>query len=289
MKYKNLIYERDGYIARIIFNRPEKMNAISLETTRELDKVITEAEEDDEVKVIIFKGAGRCFSAGFDLSEAGFIYGMKEPKPGEKLTGRPSQRIRLRLDRFTQGELFRHVMLCPKVTIVQAHGYCLGGGIMIAEKCDLILASEDCKFGFAEERLGTGGITMSPMLVLRVGLTKALELQITGKQIDGKEAERIQLINRAVPADQLETEVEDLARAISLYSRDGIAIAKVSRHSVYDMMGVTQWFTTSYWTHTLFTNMKWEPDEYNFFKERRDKGTKFAAHGKQDFYKALDK
>jgi enoyl-CoA hydratase len=289
MKYKNLIYERDGYIARIIFNRPDKMNAISLETTYELDKAITAAEEDDDVKVIIFKGAGRCFCAGFDLAEAGFIYGMKEPKSGEKSSGRPSQRIRLRLDRFTQGELYRHVMLCPKVTIVQAHGYCIGGGLMIAEKCDLILASEDCKFGFSEERLGTGGITMSPMLVFRVGLTKALELQITGKLLDGKEAERIHLINRAIPADQLETEAEELAQAISLYSRDGLAIAKLSRHSVYDMLGITQWFTTSYWTHTLFTNMKWEPDEYNFFKERRDKGVKTAAHEKQDFYKALDK
>ena len=160
---------------------------------------------------------------------------------------------------------------------------------MLAEKCDLIIGAEDCKFGFVEERLGTGGMTLSPMLILRVGLTKALELQITGKMIDGKEAERIHLINRAVPADQLEAETEELARGIARYSRDGLAISKAARHSVYDMLGVTQYFTTAYWAPTLMTNMKWESDEYNFFKERRNKGLKAAEHEKNDFYKALDK
>jgi enoyl-CoA hydratase len=183
----------------------------------------------------------------------------------------------------------RRVFLCRKVTITQAHGYCLGLGLMLAEKCDLIVGAEDCKFGFVEERLGTGGVTMSPMLILRVGLTKALELQITGKMIDGKEAERINLINRAVPLDQLEAEVDELARGIARYSRDGLAISKTSRQAIYDSLGMNHWFSTAYWTHTLVTNMKWEEDEYNFFKQRRDKGVKEAAHGKHEFYKALDK
>jgi enoyl-CoA hydratase len=289
MKYKNLIYEKDANIARIIWNRPEKMNAMCLESFRDCVAAITEAEEDDDIKVVIFKGTGPAFSTGGDLSEVGFIYGMKEPKPGEKGRERPSQRIRLKIDREIQAETMRRVFLCRKVTITQAHGYCLGLGLMLAEKCDLIVAAEDCKFGFVEERLGTGGVTMSPMLILRVGLTKALELQITGKMIDGKEAERINLINRAVPLDQLEAEVDELARGIARYSRDGLAISKTSRQAIYDSLGMNQWFTTAYWVHTLVTNMKWEDDEYNFFKQRRDKGVKEAAHGKHEFYKALDK
>jgi enoyl-CoA hydratase len=290
MGYKNIIYEKDHHVAKITLNRPEKMNPMDVKVTLpELNRAITEAEDDDDVKVLIFKGAGKAFTSGYDLSEVGFMYGMKEPKPGEKFTERPSQRIKLKIDRYMQCETMRHVFLCSKVTITQAHGFCLGGGLMLAEKCDLIIGAEDCKFGYVEERLSTAGQTMSPMLVFRVGLTKALELQITGKMIDGKEAARINLINRAVPADQLEAEVNELANGIALYPRDGLAIGKVTRHSIYDMLGMTQWFTTAYWAHTLMTNLKWEPDEYNFFKERRNKGVKVALHEKHDFYKVLDK
>ncbi len=290
MEYKNLIYEKDRYVAKITLNRPEKLNPLDVKTTLpELNRAITEAEDDDDVKVVVFKGAGKAFCSGYDLSEVGFMYGMREPKPGEKFTDRPSQRIRLKTDRYMQCETMRHVHLCTKVTIVQAHGFCLGGGLMLAEKCDLILASEDCKFGFVEERLSTAGQTLSPMLILRIGLTKALELQITGKMIDGKEAERIQLINRAVPADRLEAEVDELAHGIALYPKDGIAIGKATRHVVYDMMGITQWFSTAYWSHTLMTNLQWGSDEYNFFKERRNQGVRAAQHGKHDFYKVLDK
>jgi enoyl-CoA hydratase len=288
-KYQNVIYEKDGYVAKITLNRPEARNPLDRSVTLpELNDAISVAEWDDNVKVIIFKGAGPAFCAGYDLSEVGFMYGMQEPNPGESVR-RPSQRIRLLQDRYMQCEFMRHVLYCQKTTIAQLHGYCLGGGLMMAEKCDMILAAEDCKIGFVEERLGTGGNTMSPTLVFRVGLTKALELEITGKMISGTEAARINLVNRAVPADKLEAEVNELAQGISLYSRDGLAVSKTCRHAVYESLGCSQWFTTAYWGHTLMTNMQWEPDEYNFFKERRDQGVTRAAHGKHDFYKALDK
>jgi enoyl-CoA hydratase len=124
---------------------------------------------------------------------------------------------------------------------------------------------------------------------MRIGLTKALELQITGKMISGEEAARINLVNRAVPPDQLETEVDELAKGISLYSRDGLAASKTARHAMYESIGAGQWFCTAYWSHSLMTNMRWENDEYNFFKERRNQGVTKAAHGKDDFYKVLDK
>ena len=288
-EYKHIIYEKDGYIAKITLNRPEKRNPMDRAVTLpELNDAISKAEWDDDVKVIVFKGAGGTFSAGFDLSEVGFIYGMKEPKHGETVR-RPSQRIRLLQDRYMQCEFMRHVLFCHKTTIAQIQGYCLGGGLMMAEKCDLIIAAEDSQLGFVEERLGTGGNTLSPILIFRVGLTKALELQTTGKMISGKEAAEISLINRAVPADQLEVEVNELANGIALYSRDGLAVSKTTRHAVYESLGMSQWFNTAYWGHTLMTNMQWESDEYNFFKQRRDMGITAAAHGKQEFYKALDK
>jgi enoyl-CoA hydratase len=287
--YEHILYEKDGYVANITLNRPEKRNPLDRAVTiPELNDALSVAEWDDDVKVIVFKGAGPAFCGGYDLSEVGFMYGMKEPKSGETVR-RPSQRIRLMQDRYMHGEFLRHVLYCQKATIAQTHGFCLGGGLMLAEKCDLILGAEDCKYGFVEERLGLGGHTMSPTLILRVGLTKALELLMTGKMIDGKEAERISLINRAVPADKLETEVKELANGIALHSRDGLAIAKATRHAVYESMGLGQWFNTAYWSHTLITNMQWESDELNFFKQRRDKGVTEAAHEKQAYYKALDR
>lgn len=288
MKYENIIYEKSGYIARVTLNRPQSLNALCPELSEDISRAISEANEDDEVKVIIFKGAGRAFCAGADLSRVGFVYGWKEPKPGEK-GRRPSQRVRLHFDRLTFFEQAQQLLLCHKITIVQAHGYLLGAALDFFLNCDLLIAAEDCKLGHVEERLGLAGLTISPMLVLRCGLTKALELCLTGKMIDGKEASQIGLVNRAVPAERLEAEVNELAEGLAKYPRDGIAMGKASRHWLYDIMGVTQGLTRSYLTHTLSTNISFEPDEFNFFKERRDKGVKEAAHAKHDFYKALDK
>jgi enoyl-CoA hydratase len=288
MKYKNIIYEKSDYIARITLNRPQTLNAMCPELSDDISKAIKEVNEDDNVKVVIFKGAGRALSAGADLSQVGFVYGWKEPKPGEK--GRhPSLRVRLHFDRRTFWEQSQEILLCHKLTIAQAHGYLLGAALDLFLNCDLIIASEDCKLGHVEERLGLAGNTISPILVLRCGLTRALELCITGKMIDGKEASQIGLVNRAVPADKLEAEVNELAQGLAQFPRDGIALGKASRHFLYDIMGVTQGLTHSYIQHTMGTNISFEPDEFNFFKERRDKGVKKAAHEKQDFYKPLDK
>lgn len=285
-----VIYEKGGGVAKIILNRPEKMNALTFGMLDGIDRGITRAEEDDDVRVVILKGAGGAFSPGADLTNvSGPAYARMETKLKGKTIENASQRIRLRVDRHWL-DIFRHVFLCQKVTIAQAHGYCLGFGLMFAEKCDLIIGAEDCKFGYSEERLTFGGSTMSPMLIFRVGLTKALELQITGKMIDGKEAARINLINRAVPAEKLEAEVDELARAITLYSRDGLALAKATRHTVYEMLGMNQWFFTgAYLPHALLTYIEYPPGEYDFLKEVKEKGARAAAHERLDSTKALDK
>ncbi len=288
MAYKELIYEKKDYIATVTLNRPKTLNAMCPPLNDELSMAIAEANADDDVKVIVFKGAGRALCAGADLNQVGFVYGWKAPKPGEK-SKKPSQRVRVHFDRKTFWQQCQDLLLCHKLTVVQAHGHLLGAGLNFFLNADLIVASEDCKLGHVEERLGLAGLTMEPMFVLRVGLTKALELSITGKMVTGKEAAEIGMINRAVPADKLDEEVAALAAGLAKYPRDGIALGKVSRHYLYDILGVTQGLTHSYMMHTMTTNMSFEPDEYNFFKERRDRGVHDAAHGKHDFYKALDK
>jgi len=292
MDFKNIIYQKDECIAKIILNRPDILNAIGWPMMYEIDSALTLAEKDDDIKVIVFKGNGRAFSAGYDLGDkavAGgdIVYRMAEAKPGQEPPEKASQRIRLRLDK-EWNDIMKHLFMCNKMTIAQLHGYCLAHALMMMEKCDLIIASEDCKLGYVEERLMFGGMTMSPMLLFRVGLTKALDLSITGKTIDGKEATRINLINRAVPADTLETEVDKLAQAISLYPRDGLAISKAARHTVYETLGMNQWFSIgAYLPHVLLLYMDSGPDGDSFLKDLNEKGVKAAVHEKQDLLKKL--
>ena len=289
MEYEQIIYEKAGpHIAYITLNRPEKLNTVTREMFLSWGAAITEAEEDDEVKVIVFRGAGRCFSAGAPLDQVGFVYGMKEPKPGEK-GGKVPLRAKLNFDRSLFRDFFRKVLLCKKLTIVQMHKYCLGVAFTIAMHADYLIADEDCKMGHVEERLGLAGQTIMPIMVARCGLTKALDLCLTGKMISAKQAVEWDLINRAVPLADLENEVRELAEGLALYPRDGIAVAKVARELLYEAMGISRGAFDHYLTHTMQTFRVYSPDESNFFKERRDKGVREAAHEKHDYYKILDK
>lgn len=288
MEYETVLYEKDGNIAHITLNRPKKLNAVSPELVRDWEAAMREAEEDDDIKVIIFKGAGRAFSAGADLSGVGFVYGMKEPKPGEK-GGRIPQRVKLKFDRNLFLEFHRKVLLCPKLTIAQMHEYCLGIAFNIVLHCDYLIASEECKMGHVEERLGQGGMTISPIMVLRCGLTRAMDLCLTGKMIDGRKAVEMGLINRAVPKEILDDEVRELAAGLALHPKDGIALGKATRHMLYETMGVTKGLVEHFIMHSFQTNKVLEPGEINFFKNRRDKGVRKAARDKHDYFKALDK
>jgi enoyl-CoA hydratase len=288
MEYETVIYEKEGQVAYITLNRPHKMNSFSNDLQRDLKAALTEGEDDDDVKVIVFKGAGRCFSAGAPLDEVGYVYGMKTPKPGEKAPKVP-QRVKITFDRTLFLEFFRRVLLCRKITIAQLHGYCLGVMFTVAMHCDLLIASEECKLGHVEERLGLGGHTISPMMVLRCGLTRALDLCLTGKMITAQQAADYNLINRVVPRESLDQEVKELANGLALYPKDGIAIGKVTREMMYETMGVTRGLFDHATMHTFQTNRVYDADEHNFFKNRRDMGVKGAAHEKHEHYKALDK
>jgi enoyl-CoA hydratase len=288
MAYEHIIYEKKGQIAYVTLNHPQRLNALCPDISNEISKAINEVNYDDDVKVVIFKGAGRSFCAGADLSQVGFVYGWKTPKAGEK-SKKPSIRARLRFDMLTFFNECQELLLCHKITIVQAHGHLLGAGLNMFMNADLIIAAEGTKFGHVEERLGLGGATITPMMILRCGYSRAMELCLTGKMIDAQEALKDGMINRVYPADQLEKEVNELAEGLAKYPRDGIALGKVSRHLILDIMGITKGLTQSYVMHTLQTNITFEEDEFNFFKARRDVGVKDAAHGKHDFYAALDK
>lgn len=287
MEFEKVIYEKDGNRATVTLNYPEKLNVWNFKggMTDGFCAALDEAEEDDEIKVVVIKGAGTSFSAGHNLEEVGHVYGMGTGKPGER---RPSQRIRLKLDRMIFGEFHRRMLLFPKVTIAQLHGYALGDGIDIALLCDMAVAAEDAQIGWTAQRLGFGGASPAlTNLIFSVGWKRAIELVMTGRLLSGKEAAEIGLVCKAVPRDKLDEEVDKLAKAVMLQPRDGIALGKAYRELVYDSLGLTRSPTMFYIMHTLGTNLRWEPDEYSFFKERRDKGARTAFHKRDERYEGL--
>ncbi len=290
MPYKFINVEKKDNIAWIIFNRPDKLNSWDFPgqggITDDFHAALDEVEKDDDVKVLIIKGNGRAFSAGHDLATVGFVYGYGTGK--DKNERRPSQRIRLKVDRKAFGENHLRLFLYPKVTIAQIHGYCIGEGIILAACCDLAVAADDSRIGHSEQRMGFAGSGMGtiPILIATVGLKRAMDILLTGRHLDGKEAERYGLVNRSVPTEKLDETVLELAKTISLMPRDGIAIGKAHRQMSYEAMGLTQGFTQGYLTHTLFTSLRWEPDEYNFFKVRRDDSVRTAIHARDARYEA---
>jgi enoyl-CoA hydratase len=259
---------------------------LNIEFSREIDDALTEVEQDDDVKVVVFKGAGKAFSCGYDLGRVYFVYGGGTGKPEDK-SRRPSQRSRLAYDRW-RSESLRRIFLMDKITIAQVHGYCIGGGLYMSLCCDMTIAAEDAKIGHSEQRLGfSGAMYVFPIEVALIGQKRARELLLTGKLIDGTEAERIGLVNHAVPADQLEAETRKLARSMTLLPRDGIAIGKATARLAYDSMGLSSAFGQGYIGHTLFTNIRYEKGEFNFIKRRRDVGMREAVRERDARYKDL--
>jgi len=288
-RYKYAIYEKDGEIAKITLNRPDKLNVFDFPgldwIVDSFESALDEAAWDDVLKVVIIKAAGRSFCAGHDLESIYRVYEDWDEEPGKK---RPSQRARLNVDRNWM-DMYNRILLHPHVTIAQVHGHCIGEGALISEHCDLTIVADDAHISHAEQRLGFAGsgIPLTPLYQM-LGWKRARELMLTGRALDGKEAERIGWATKSVPFDQLEEEVSKMASQIALLPRDGIAIGKASNHMVFDILGISRGWAHAYITHTMFTNLRFEPGEYSFVKERgRDRtkeGARSGFHGLHDRY-----
>jgi len=213
MAYETLIYQTDGGIGRIIFNRPQAMNAITPAMLKELKSAVLEAGKDKEAKVIVLTGAGKAFCAGVDLKELG-DQKLVNGKVGDILD-------------IPARELIKAIRDVPKVVIALINGFCFTGAMEIMLACDIVIASEDAKIGDTHTKWGlrpTWG--MSARLPRRVGFLKAKELSFTADATPAKEAERIGLVNLAVPSDKLEEALQAMAKKIMANSPQSIAAYK---------------------------------------------------------------
>jgi enoyl-CoA hydratase len=169
--------------------------------------------------------------------------------------------------------------------IVQIHGYCIGGAMMLQLACDISIAADDALVGYTEQRMGFGGNAMDMgALTMAVGSKKAQLLLLTGAMLSGKEAAEMGLISKSVPPDRLEAEVEEAAQTIARMPRDGVAIGRAAKEMVYHSLGISGDRAIGYVSHTLFSNLRWEDDEFNFFKQRRESGTGDAIKSRNEFF-----
>ena len=210
--YETILVERRDHVAIITINRPEKRNALNIQTRAEGAAVLDELRADDSMRVVVLTGAGdKAFIAGADIAEF-----------AERT---PIQQREVMLDR----SLFNAIDGFPKPIIAMVNGYCLGGGCEVALACDLRVASDKASFGQPEINLGIipgGGGTQR--LTRLVGEGKVMEMILTGEIINADTALAIGLVNHVVPADQLETKTMEIASRMAEKSPIALRLAKES-------------------------------------------------------------
>ncbi len=266
----------------ITFNRPEKLNAMNKGMFLHLNDVINAANEDEDVKVIVFKGAGKHFGSGADVGHLGVHHGWG--KPGDR---RPSQRRRFIYDKhavFGWGGYLETVLRCDKATIASVQGYCYAAHCELALACDITVATDDVMFTHPGYRyIGP----MGPMALwfLTAGVKKVKEMMLTGMPFTAEDALRYGLVNKVVSRDQLEAETEKIANIIALQPFDSIVMGKAQFELAQDIMGVGTGYTASAIAHSWMTNIRYEPDEFNLFKVKSEKGVKGALEEREKRFK----
>ncbi len=279
-----LLYDKRNGKAYITFNRPEKRNALTYGAFDRMMACLADAESDDDVRAIVFQGAGEHFCSGHDLAEIGSEYGFDPSGKGR----RPSQRARLNFDRKHINQ-FRDLFYCSKPTIALVRGYCVGAGLHIVEACDLAIASDAAKMGHPEQKAGLAGAAyMTAWNILAAGPKKARELLLIGDMLTPDHAVQMGLANKVVPDSQLEVAGEEWADRIAKLPRDAIALGKAAVNLALDSLGMTSQFAHGYVMHALSTNIRYESDEYNFMKKRRDEGVSSATKQREGRYEDKD-
>jgi len=239
--YKNLKVEVEKDVFFLTLNRQEARNALDAKMLNEIDHAISEAELNDKVKVIVIQGAGeKIFAAGADIKQ------LNERKPLEALV--PGM----------QG-LYNKIEECPKVTIAAVRGFALGGGCELALACDIRIATEHAKFGLPELNLGIiPGAGGTQRLSRIVGKGRALDMILTGKIVNGEEAERIGLVSYFTKADELQSNIEEITKNISKKGPVALFLAKKAVHKGYDIDE-----DTAFWIEKLSQAVVFGTDDKN--------------------------
>ncbi len=287
MSYENIEIDRvgtDDRVGRITLNRPEKMNALSQELLFELNDALHDMEADYSIRVIILRGGGRTFSAGYDLTPArgGSDAVVRSHKGVDEKGRRLVMGIRTGMQQITDIHMYFWNM--SKVTIAQVHGYAIAGGCELAMMADLVVGAEDAQFGHPGCR-GLGTSRTGVIWPLVIGMRKAKELYYTGENITGVEAEEMGMINYAWPGDELEERTIAFADRLAIASADHLGILKVNMNRFYENMGIYSSVRSS---TDLDAAGQFTAFSYGFQDHMREGGLKDALAWRDGPYKGTD-
>ncbi len=210
MDFETILFKKEGGRGIVIFNRPDKLNALNRKVFEELTLIFQEMEKDPEIKVVILTGGVDLFGAGADIQ---MLSNLKSSAECYVFTG--------------ENNAYPILENLGKPTVASIGGFCLGGMLELALCCDFRIAADNAKFGLPEVKLGVlpggGGTQRLPRLI---GMTKAKELVFLGDFIDGQEAYRLGLVNMVVPKDQLEAETEKFTKRLMSRPPFGLQVIK---------------------------------------------------------------
>jgi enoyl-CoA hydratase len=266
LSFETLLYATEGPIATITLNRPERLNTIVPPMPDEFESAVRDASLDPQVKVIVLRGAGRAFCAGYD-----FGGGFHHWDEGITTDGRwdPGKDFAWATSAYGPTQKFLSIWRTPKPVIAQVHGWCVGGGSDLALSADLIIASEDAQIGTPYSRMW--GCYLSGMWLYRLGLTKAKEHALTGRPLSGRQAAEIELINTAVPFAELEAAVAEQAQALAAIPASQLAAMKLIVNQAYENMGL---HSTQALGPTLDGLMRNTPEAHAFIERASSQGVR---------------
>jgi enoyl-CoA hydratase len=210
MDYQNILVEKAAeYVTAITLNRPKKLNALSIELLSELTHAIKEIEDDDDVRVVIIKGAGKAFCAGIDVSQASAQDPMSIRKFMKILNGG-----------------IKVVRYLEKPVIAAVHGHAIGAGIELMISCDIVFAADNSMFSMPEINIGIPSIIEAAIIPRQIGILRAKEFVLTGDIWDAKRIEEVGFVNKIIPVDKLQEEALAMAKKLAKKSPIALAVQK---------------------------------------------------------------
>lgn len=227
MQLDKVIYKVTGHIAKIIMNRPDKRNALNYQLLNDLDAAFGMADQDLDIRVVILSATGPAFCAGYDIKDS----------PYTNLPAGDSEWTKGNALRTLKEISQRYLMIkdLSKPVIAQVQGYCLAAGCYLQMCCDIAVASTDAVFGHPVAP--GGGVSSMPLWVTYLGERKAKEFLFTGRFVDGNEAVQIGLVNKAVPPEQLDEEVWEMAKIIAAADPEEMQFAKEAINTHTQIVG----------------------------------------------------
>ena len=274
--FEAIIYEVEGPVATITLNRPEVANAQDTQLIDEVDEAFDLADADENVRVVVLAGNGRHFSSGHDLKA---LVGDTEPDKWRLMRETPEGKYHhekiMYFDRCLRIRDFR------KPTIAVVHGKCIAAGVMLACMCDLIVASDDASFQNPVLRM-TGAAVEILVEPWEMPARKAKEFLLTASVLTAVEAERLGMVNRVVPRDELADTVRDIAEAIARVPPATAQVVKRSINKTLDLQGQRDAYDYHFQAHHWMHNTATALDALQAREAKKSMGEVFAEHRDPD-------